>query len=867
MNAETTIPLGLEKEFERWYPLIDHDVQLAMIASIDNGIRFPVVPSGRRSGKSERFKRFIAKRAMTTKNQMYFVGGPTYAQAKKIFWSDLKLLTFSSTHPKKPSESNLILFLPNGTELHVLGLDKPQRIEGVNWTGGGIDEIADVKSQAIEENIMPALNTIDPRRPDYRPWCWFIGVPDGLNHFYRMAEMAKSDLHPEYGHFHWKSADILPPDVIEAAKRTMSPMQYRIEYEACHMPDTLVPMYEGGRRRISDLRPGDTLLHVSDAGKIQPCTVLNGGYTKSKPIMTATLETGHQIQCSPDHKFKIDGDVCQLQNADYLELYAPGYRPVGRDECLAALVGYNLSDGTVTFNKTRECFKAYFYGDEAAMEDISRDADIVFDNSHSVSFKRGASVDSDVYQVALTVSDTKTLIGMGAVAGKKVEQFKDVPEWIKNGPKSVQRAFLAAVFGAEGTTPRPQNKSPAMPMLSMHARKVEFLSQFFSSMESILLSFGVDCSVTIGESTSGIRCSLYVTSGAENIKRFFSECGYLYSEKKQTAAWQWIQYLDAAQHFIDSRRIRVSNLTKTKTYAEVAAEEGCSIGHIWRTVNNPPGQFRIPKEFPAFESWIGKRLGANSALKLGMSSVTTEGAARMYNILVNSHDHSYLVDIGLNNFNSFENATGRIYGDYSGQNQTTETIRPHEQLHWTHDQNYTPLSSAISVLRDDESAMYILDEIVLMSAEARQSANEFVDKFKNHKNRHVIIYGDPYGRIGEKHGHKSDYIDIENVLKKNGWRFTRKVPPAHPPIKDRQNAVRARIFSADGVRKLFVNPQKAPWSHEGLATVQLKEGSTFQEDDSNKYQHITTAIGYQVHKLWPSGVSPAQSQMTTGFLI
>lgn len=448
MNAETKIPLGLEKEIERWYPLIDHDVQLAMIASIDNGIRFPVVPSGRRSGKSERFKRFIAKRAMTTKNQMYFVGGPTYAQAKKIFWSDLKLLTFSSTHPKKPSESNLILFLPNGTELHVLGLDKPQRIEGVNWTGGGIDEIADVKSQAIEENIMPALNTIDPRRPDYRPWCWFIGVPDGLNHFYRMAEMAKSDLHPEYGHFHWKSADILPPDVIEAAKRTMSPMQYRIEYEA-----------------------------------------------------------------------------------------------------------------------------------------------------------------------------------------------------------------------------------------------------------------------------------------------------------------------------------------------------------------------------------------------------------------------------------SFENATGRIYGDYSGQNQTTETIRPHEQLHWTHDQNYTPLSSAISVLRDDESAMYILDEIVLMSAEARQSANEFVDKFKNHKNRHVIIYGDPYGRIGEKHGHKSDYIDIENVLKKNGWRFTRKVPPAHPPIKDRQNAVRARIFSADGVRKLFVNPQKAPWSHEGLATVQLKEGSTFQEDDSNKYQHITTAIGYQVHKLWPSGVSPAQSQMTTGFLI
>ncbi|HEY1181581.1 MAG TPA: hypothetical protein VGE56_04700, partial [Rhodocyclaceae bacterium] len=47
-------------------------------------------------------------------------------------------------------------------------------------------------------------------------------------------------------------------------------------------------------------------------------------------------------------------------------------------------------------------------------------------------------------------------------------------------------------------------------------------------------------------------------------------------------------------------------------------------------------------------------------------------------------------------------------------------------------------------------------------------------------------------------------------------------------------------------------PVSAKWCDKGLATVQLKEGSTFQEDQSNKYQHITTAIGYCVDREWPS---------------
>lgn len=197
---------------------------------------------------------------------------------------------------------------------------------------------------------------------------------------------------------------------------------------------------------------------------------------------------------------------------------------------------------------------------------------------------------------------------------------------------------------------------------------------------------------------------------------------------------------------------------------------------------------------------------------------------------------------------SFETATGKIYEDYSINNCTTDRIQPDEQLLWMHDFNYTPMSSAIGVRRGDE--LHILDEIILTSAVARQTALEFVEKYRHHSNRHVMLYGDPAGKAGEKHGHASDYTEIEKVLRDNRWRVTRQVKAAAPAIRDRQNAVRAKIMNAAGKISLFVNPQLAPYCHKGLATVQTKDGSTFLEEDS-EYQHVTTAIGYCVDYIWP----------------
>ncbi len=414
-----------QKSLDRWYRLIDHPVQTALV---NDDVRFKVVPAGRRSGKTERAKRKVVKEAMKIPGA-YFVAAPTRDQVKKIYWNDLKLLSFSSMFERKPSETELVITFPNYSTITLIGLDQPQRIEGVVWHGGVIDEIADVKDGAWQENIGPALDTVNPLRPDYRAWCWLIGVPDGLNHYYDLAEYARTSGDPDWKLYAWKSSEILPSDVIEAAKRRMSLKQYKQEYEA-----------------------------------------------------------------------------------------------------------------------------------------------------------------------------------------------------------------------------------------------------------------------------------------------------------------------------------------------------------------------------------------------------------------------------------SFETASGKVYEDYSAANVTQEIIHSHEQLMWHHDFNFTPMSSGVGVRRGE--SIYVLDEIILESAISRQSAIELVDKYKNHQNKDLLLYGDPAGRAGEKHGHASDYTQMEQLLRENGWKVTRKVKAAAPAIKDRQNAVRAKIANAAGEVSLFVNANKAPYMHKGLSTVQVKKGSTFIEEVT-PYQHITTAIGYCIDYEWP----------------
>lgn len=230
----------------RLYPLRQIPQQMDLRNS---EARFRVVPAGRRSGKTEIAKRHTIVQGMLAKgfaDPRYFFAAPTRDQAKAIYWLDLKKMVPRRLMVGEPRESDLMIQLWNGCEFWVIGMDKPERIEGRPWNGGILDEFANMKSGAWGENVRPALS-------DRKGWCWLIGVPEGRNHYYDINQYALHSGDPEWASFTWKSSAVLDPEEVAAARRQLDPLVFEQEYEASFINFTGRAYYPFGDSHVAKL--------------------------------------------------------------------------------------------------------------------------------------------------------------------------------------------------------------------------------------------------------------------------------------------------------------------------------------------------------------------------------------------------------------------------------------------------------------------------------------------------------------------------------------------------------------------------------------------------------------------------------------
>jgi hypothetical protein len=212
-----------------WFPLRPHPIQHALW---NCDTRFAVVAAGRGSGKTEIARRKVVRELRKPKewdDPKYFYALPTYNQAERVAWGKLKALVPENwIYPGgKIYETDLIIRTNFGAELYLIGMDKPQRAEGVQWDGGIIDESADQKPGLFNLTLRPAMT-------HRQAWCWRIGVPKragvGAAEFRQYFRLAHET--PNVSAFTWTSEDILPPDEIEEIKRTTDPRDYAEQYLA-----------------------------------------------------------------------------------------------------------------------------------------------------------------------------------------------------------------------------------------------------------------------------------------------------------------------------------------------------------------------------------------------------------------------------------------------------------------------------------------------------------------------------------------------------------------------------------------------------------------------------------------------------------
>ncbi len=193
--------------------------------------KFNFLPCGRQSGKTELGMRKLVRMLPVRKpwdDPRYFFGSPTYRQCKKVGWNRLlKFIPLSWI--KSTSISELSIMTIFGSELFLVGLDAPQRIEGLLIDGGIIDENSDIRPDVFDLSILPTLIWRNG-------WCDFIGIPKrfgiGAVEYKNKCDKASDGTLPDSAIFSWPSEGIVPEDYLEMCRASMDSRDFDEQFNA-----------------------------------------------------------------------------------------------------------------------------------------------------------------------------------------------------------------------------------------------------------------------------------------------------------------------------------------------------------------------------------------------------------------------------------------------------------------------------------------------------------------------------------------------------------------------------------------------------------------------------------------------------------
>jgi hypothetical protein len=190
---------------------------------------------------------------------------------------------------------------------------------------------------------------------------------------------------------------------------------------------------------------------------------------------------------------------------------------------------------------------------------------------------------------------------------------------------------------------------------------------------------------------------------------------------------------------------------------------------------------------------------------------------------------------------TFETYAGRIYYNFDRKQNVQQVEYKAKQLilHTGWDFNIDPMSVVIAVQTGDR--LYAIDEIRMFSSNTQEAVDEIKLRYPQAK---IFAYPDPAAR--QRKTSAGGATDI-TILQNAG--FVVKAPYKHTPVRDRINAVNARLCSSDGIRRLIFDP-RVKYTIEGLERHTYKEG-TSQPDKDSGYDHMMDALGYMVDYLYP----------------
>jgi hypothetical protein len=259
-----------------------------------------------------------------------------------------------------------------------------------------------------------------------------------------------------------------------------------------------------------------------------------------------------------------------------------------------------------------------------------------------------------------------------------------------------------------------------------------------------------------------------------------------------------------------------------------------------------------------------------------------------YATLQCSYDAKFAAQEVLGQYLSLQ--SGQVYYAFSRtENIATCEYVPSLQLCWALDFNVDPMCSVICQI--DGTRVEVLDEIVLPNSNTQAACDEFWRRVESMirpaPGTRVLgptslrVYGDSAGSHRQTAAvGKSDYTIIKEFFRRiPQLDVSYHVPVADPAVKDRVNAVNAKLKSAAGIVGMLIDP-RCKWLTRDLERVNWKAdksgnttGDIEKKSAKNKdLTHVSDALGYLVEREFPlvtkpdlfAGQSVGQSDQSPG---
>lgn len=208
--------------------------------------RFGAAVCHRRFGKTVLAVNHLIKAALTCDKPRprYAYVAPTYRQGKAIAWDYLK--HYAGVVPGRQfHETELRVDLPNDSQIRIYGADNPDSMRGIYLDGVVPDEYGLQPSRTFSEVLRPALS-------DRQGWAFFIGTPNGKNHFYDVCQQAKRGGEWFFAEYRASETKILPESELASAQESMTPDEYAQEYECSFEASVKGAVYADEIRRARE---------------------------------------------------------------------------------------------------------------------------------------------------------------------------------------------------------------------------------------------------------------------------------------------------------------------------------------------------------------------------------------------------------------------------------------------------------------------------------------------------------------------------------------------------------------------------------------------------------------------------------------